>query len=837
MPPLREKAPPSQEDSFYSETDANDLDIEAWKDSKGRSVRTEKLGYNWDYCLVFKVYEQGDNEVYNAIAADGSPRYKTMFQAVRALNKGGLDFQLFYSSGGDFVFCKVHCPLVRLKQEADRINKKLKLNHHRLRVEAWQGAYSKLPGQAKKHPAGVRLSNSREVTKQSRGTNRIEPVITPDPGRNNLLHPWKFHFIPYNMPDPTKVDRVEDLFQRYPEDSQFDDAIFHSAARLELIYSIMSASTKQDGCGLKLRDMYDDGKGPLAACFPLHEPRKLGRIKKHIFSWCRLPQHEFPVWGEAMQQYFGQQITLYFYFLTHYTTWLLLAALMGGITTAYQMCVAGGNIDSYALPLHGLLMCTWACCFLSHWKQKQKENAMRHGMIGYELSERDNETFRHHFRVSMGFDLATGKKRPYVNRLHRTRAWMTTFIVVGMCLLGVTLVVGSILGFQAWTALGDAEQYGISAEDGQFYAGLMNAAQIIVLNYLYTGVAEWVNDQMGHRTDTQYMDCLVYVTFGFLFINSYATLFYIAFAKELLGETCINDNCVEEIYTTMTTIFITKLVSSNLTEAVISLNLAAKFKEYITERFFPEKAEGSAAAMPMKDTRIENEFQDTPYIDLDPNKMSGLFLDYAEIIIQFGYIGLFTTCFPTGPILALLNNYIEIRLDGFGLTHSRRSIPHGAEDIGAWESIMEMMVLSSCLSNNLIVFFVSKAALGHLPIVWRFIAFIVAEHVLLLSQSVIAMCYPAGDLTDDNDKITVQLRRREYITQHVIKLEEDSEEEEDDDGSSSSFAGRQIVKRKMMVHRTDPDETSRDGKLAGMLETTDSGSVTYNKSYVADSVI
>jgi anoctamin-10/anoctamin-7 len=832
MPLREEEASPGQDGSFYGETDARDLDIEAWKDSKGRAVRTEKLGYNWDYCLVFKVYEIGD-ESWNKQDKNGKPRYKTMFQAVRGLNKGGLDFQLFYSSDGDYVFCKVHCPLVRLKQEADRTNKKLKLNHHRLRVEAWQGAFSKLPGQQKKDPAGIRLSNSREVSKASRGTIRVQPVITPDPGRYGLLHPWKYHFVAYNMPDPTRADRVEDLFQRYPEDSQFDDAIFHSAARLELIYSIMTASSKSGGCGLQLRVMQDDGKGPLKACFPLHEPRKLARLQKHLFAWCRSPHKEFALWGEAMQQYFGQQITMYFYFLTHYTTWLMPAAVMGAVTTGYQMIFVEGKSDSNALPIHGLLMCTWACCFLSHWKQKQKENAMRHGMIGYELSERDNETFRHHFRVGMGFELSTGKKRPYVNSLHRTRSSITTFLVVSICLLGVSLIVGSILFFQAWTARGDAEKYGITAVDGQSYAGMMNAAQIIVLNYLYTGVAEWVNDQMGHRTDTQYMDCLVYVTFGFLFINSYATLFYIGFVKEMVGDACHLDDCVEELNETMETIFITKLITSNASEMVEQLNLVSKAKEYMQERFFPDDSQGGVE----KDTRIENEFQDTPYINLDPNKMSGIFLDYAEMIIQFGYIGLFSTCMPLGPILALANNYVEIRLDGFGLTKSRRSIPHGAEDIGAWEAIMDIMVVSACFSNNVIVFFTSKAALGHLPTTWKFVGFIFAEHALLFMQQLIHAYFPVGDEKDDNDPVTVQLRRRQFIEQRVIKLEEDSEDEEDDDDGGGVAHGRQLVKRKLMVHRTDPDETTRDSKLVGMLETTDSGSVTYTKSSVHDSVI
>lgn len=53
-------------------------------------------------------------------------------------------------------------------------------------------------------------------------------------------------------------------------------------------------------------------------------------------------------------------------------------------------------------------------------------------------------------------------------------------------------------------------------------------------------------------------------------------------------------------------------------------------------------------------------------------------------MIQFGYAALFVVAFPLAPLLALLNNYVEIRVDSYKVLHNTaRPIPCGAQDIGA----------------------------------------------------------------------------------------------------------------------------------------------------------
>ena len=40
-----------------------------------------------------------------------------------------------------------------------------------------------------------------------------------------------------------------------------------------------------------------------------------------------------------------------------------------------------------------------------------------------------------------------------------------------------------------------------------------------------------------------------------------------------------------------------------------------------------------------------------------------MFQEYLEMVLQFGFITIFVAAFPLAPLFALLNNWVEIRLD------------------------------------------------------------------------------------------------------------------------------------------------------------------------------
>lgn len=69
-------------------------------------------------------------------------------------------------------------------------------------------------------------------------------------------------------------------------------------------------------------------------------------------------------------------------------------------------------------------------------------------------------------------------------------------------------------------------------------------------------------------------------------------------------------------------------------------------------------------------------------------------------MIQFGFITIFVAACPLAPLFALVNNWVEIRLDAQKfVTEYRRPVVERAQDIGIWFPIMQFITHIAVLSN------------------------------------------------------------------------------------------------------------------------------------------
>ena len=60
--------------------------------------------------------------------------------------------------------------------------------------------------------------------------------------------------------------------------------------------------------------------------------------------------------------------------------------------------------------------------------------------------------------------------------------------------------------------------------------------------------------------------------------------------------------------------------------------------------------------------------------------------------MQFGLIACFSAVFPLGTALAMVVNFIELRVDAHKLGHNtRRPRYQGARSVGSWESMMGVL--------------------------------------------------------------------------------------------------------------------------------------------------
>ena len=90
-----------------------------------------------------------------------------------------------------------------------------------------------------------------------------------------------------------------------------------------------------------------------------------------------------------------------------------------------------------------------------------------------------------------------------------------------------------------------------------------------------------------------------------------------------------------------------------------------------------------------------------------------LFVDYLELVVQFGFMTLFAVAFPFAATIAFVSNLIEIRADAQELlTGTRRPFYKVAEDIGSWKAMLEGMSYMSVVTNSAIVGFVGTVMIS-----------------------------------------------------------------------------------------------------------------------------
>lgn len=73
------------------------------------------------------------------------------------------------------------------------------------------------------------------------------------------------------------------------------------------------------------------------------------------------------------------------------------------------------------------------------------------------------------------------------------------------------------------------------------------------------------------------------------------------------------------------------------------------------------------------------------------------------MVIQFGYIALFALALPLAPLIAFINNILEIRGDAFKLTRGLRRPPFASiPSIGTWLRALEGFIVFSIITNSTI---------------------------------------------------------------------------------------------------------------------------------------
>uniref|UniRef100_V9KDX5 Anoctamin n=1 Tax=Callorhinchus milii TaxID=7868 RepID=V9KDX5_CALMI len=357
-------------------------------------------------------------------------------------------------------------------------------------------------------------------------------------------------------------------------------------------------------------------------------------------------------------------------------------------------------------------MSLWAVTFLEYWKRKSVVLADKWDCLEFEGSK---ERSRPEFTATAPMTIknpVTGIEEPYFpngDRIQRvissTMVILLMIAVVFICLVSIILYrsIVSILMYKT----GNSIFMVLASKIASITGSIVNLLVILLLAQVYTSLAHFLTRWEMHRTQTMYEDAFIVKVFIFQFVNFYSSPLYIAFFKgrfigypghygSLLGvtnEDCGAGGCMIQLAQELLVIMVGKQIINNVQEFVIP-----KLKGWLQKH--------KLRSIDKKELSGAEQF---PWVkDYELLVCEGLFDEYLEMVLQFGFITIFVAAFPLAPLFALLNNWIEIRLDASKFVcEYRRPIVERAQDIGIWFNILEVITHLAVISNAFLIAFTS----------------------------------------------------------------------------------------------------------------------------------
>ncbi|XP_063303891.1 anoctamin-2 isoform X2 [Pelobates fuscus] len=475
---------------------------------------------------------------------------------------------------------------------------------------------------------------------------------------------------------------------------------------------------------------------------------------------------------DLIRKYFGEKIGLYFAWLGLYTWLLIPASLVGIIVFLYgcitieddipskEMCdqeqsftmcplcdkacdywnlsTACGTarashlFDNPATVFFSVFMALWATLFLEHWKRLQMrlsyfwdltglEEEEEHPRPEYETklllmkekSKNSGKDGKNNLTVLRIWTQAEKQKQEKLTWRDRIPAYLVNFSSI---LFMIALTFSAVFGVIIYR-ITIAATLALSTNEGTranvrvtvtATAVIINLVLVLMLDEIYGVVAKWLTEIEVPKTEKTFEERLIMKAFLLKFVNSYASIFYVAFFKgRFVGrpgsyayifndyrvEECAPGGCLMELCIQLSIIMLGKqLIQNNLFEIGIP-KLKKLFRKLKDDRKGPRENNLNNSREPQQ---WERDYALEPFTGLTP--------EYMEMIIQFGFVTLFVASFPLAPLFALLNNVIEVRLDARKfVAELRRPDAVRAKDIGIWYNILSGIGKFSVIINAFVI--------------------------------------------------------------------------------------------------------------------------------------
>jgi hypothetical protein len=233
---------------------------------------------------------------------------------------------------------------------------------------------------------------------------------------------------------------------------------------------------------------------------------------------------------------------------------------------------------------------------------------------------------------------------------------------------------------------------------------------LIPTDLVFTPICFYLTRFENKKSKAAFEFSYIIKLFFFRFFNNYGPLYYIAFAKKHIDGCITNENqrlseeneCIWELTYQMIFLFVFYLFS-NIFEILIPI---CKMYKGRGVKFTKDDLKGKSQEIIIK----RKVFIEYHRGSLERGELSTVVDEYFEIVIQAGYVFLFSIAFGLIPLLVFFNNMLEMVIDRAKFLHfSRRPIPQSAKSHGVFTNLLETLVFCAIFTNLAIMSFTIEA--------------------------------------------------------------------------------------------------------------------------------
>jgi hypothetical protein len=442
---------------------------------------------------------------------------------------------------------------------------------------------------------------------------------------------------------------------------------------------------------------------------PLHSRSRSKENYKSLFDTV-MRTYISPV--EDFRHYYGESIAIYFEWCNFMAKWLLIPAIIAILIYAHEHLYGLSSDNDWYNSFFSFGIAIWAPLLVIFWGRRCSELDVEWDNYNLELC---HASYRQQFKGELRTSPLTDLEELHYSSTQRAMRYIESLVIATPFILAALFVMLSSLNMMGYSDKGDffymsffasLSEEGALFEKGTYMAfipSLFMTGGMMVVGKYYAPAAEYATGRENHKTIEAHRNSLNMKKFIFNFIFFFSHLFYVAFEREDMP---------------------------GLRKELITLAIADEIRRIMSESVAPTILRQGFNNAKIFKSIVEEELDELTLPEYT------YYEDYLELVIQYGYVTMFSAAFPLGAFVNYLFLFFERRSDTYKIEKlCRRPLQINTSDVGIWDEIMQILSFISVFTNLFLFAFASQhefnlsAAQGGCI---NYFYFISIEHLLII---------------------------------------------------------------------------------------------------------